>query len=369
MIGKYKALWNIWFNERIAFERKKFTASFFASLIPFLPIAFIMFYVCLGIIHGRFSIGDLAFYNGVATQFFAGTSSLINAFNQSFESELRLTNFNNFLKWETRVKNHGQQKIRTIDSIEFKDVCFTYPKTSGKVLDGVSFSIGRNEKIALVGVNGAGKSTVVKLLLRLYDADSGEVLVNGINIREYDIGSLRKAIGVVFQDYNRYLLPINEAVAISDINGTNDEQRVKEALDNADFNIDGGNFPHGIHTSLSKLFTDDGVELSGGQWQKLAIAQAYFKKSAFLIMDEPSAALDPAAEHRIFHKMKNLCKDKGAIFITHRLSCVSAADRIIVINSGRCTEAGTHKELMELNGVYARLFTYQAEKYTNINEG
>ena len=262
-----------------------------------------------------------------------------------------------FLNW-----NRGS-RIQSVDTIEFRNVSFSYSNTNHTVLQNVSFTIKKDESLALVGLNGAGKSTIAKLMLRLYDPTSGEILVNGINLKQYDLKSYYKCIGVVFQDFNRYNLKIREAIALPDIDGIEDEQRILNACSNADLHIEQDILKNGLDTYLGKIFDQDGIELSGGNWQKIAIAQAFFKNASFMLFDEPNAALDPDAERNLFEKMISLSKNKCVVYVTHRLSAATTASKILVISNGVCCEMGTHHELMQAKGLYYDLFNKQAEYY------
>lgn len=366
LLEQHQAMWHAWFKEKRRIDRKRLIASISISIIPYIPIVYTLFYVATNIMAGNLTIGDYTFYTTLANQFQSGLMGVIASINQGYESEMRLKKFDEFLTWPSRIEDDGELELSSIETIEFEHVDFAYPHSEYMVLRDLSFVIGKNEKIALVGINGAGKSTIVKLILRLYDPDKGRVLINGIDIKKYRLADVRKAMGVVFQDFNKYLMKLNEAVSITDTEHINDTDRISGALKSADFTVD-ERFVNGMESYLGKVFDEEGVELSGGQWQKLAIAQAYFKESKFMVFDEPSASLDPVAENHVFEKMVDLCKDKGAIFITHRLSCVSAADKIILIENGTCSACGTHKELMNCSTSYAKLFNLQAGKYMRLS--
>lgn len=362
LLEQRQAMWQIWFKEKRKIDKKRLAASVSISIIPYIPIVYTVFYIATNIMVGNLTIGDYTYYTALANQFQAGLLGIIASFNQGYESGLRLKKFDEFLAWPSRLNDDGSLELKNIKSIEFDHVDFAYPNSEFQVLRDVSFIINKNEKVALVGINGAGKSTIVKLILRLYDPDKGRIMINGVDIKEYKLANVRKAMGVVFQDFNKYLMKLNESVSITSTEHKKDKERVNIALKAADFLVD-DRFKNGLETYLGKVFDEEGVELSGGQWQKLAIAQAYFKESKFMVFDEPSASLDPVAENHVFQKMVDLCKDKSAIFITHRLSCVVAADKIVLIENGTCSASGTHAELMNSSVTYAKLFNMQAEKY------
>ena len=268
-----------------------------------------------------------------------------------------------FFGWE----NEDAGNLEPLDvggfDIEFQDVSFRYPGTDNLVLDGLSFRIHNAEKVALVGVNGAGKSTIVKLLLRLYEPDSGRILINGRDVHEYDISSYRKKFAACFQNVVHYSLTCAENIALSDMARLNDNEAIRKAAKASGL---GGIHEGGkekLATPLTRRFSNEGVELSGGQWQKVGIARAFFRDVPFVLLDEPSSALDPKAEDEIFSSFAALCGDKSGIIISHRLSSVMLVDTILFLENGKIKESGTHEELMRLGGTYAKMYAMQAEKY------
>lgn len=361
--GRYMDMWRIWFDEKKKLDHQRMTLTFSASVLPIIASTFVLLLVGNGIFDSTLTIGDYTLFGGVATQLLASITNLTGVINQSYESEMRLSKYAEFLKLEPYVKNEGTKTIHDIEQIEFRNVSFTYPNTQRPVLQDVSFEITKKQSIALVGLNGAGKSTIVKLLLRLYDPDSGEIIVNGENIKAYDLNSYYRCVGTVFQDFCRYALQIREAVALPDIAGINDDERILKACRDADLDLRLMDPKKGIDTYLGKIFDPDGIELSGGNWQKFAIAQAYFKNASLMVFDEPNAALDPDAERRLFEKMVDLSKDKCVVYVTHRLSAATTAGQILVINNGICAERGSHQELMDKKGLYFDLFSKQAKSY------
>lgn len=361
--SRFLDMWKEWFKEKVKLEKFKFSITSLASLLPIVSTAVVTVYVGTNIINGNMTVGDYSLYGGAASQLLGAIVAFTGVINQSYESEMRLSRYADFLKMEPLVKNEGKNTIDEVNSIEFRNVSFTYPHTDVKILKNVSFTIHKNQSLALVGLNGAGKSTIVKLILRLYDPDSGEILVNGINLKDYDIHSYYKCIGAVFQDFCRYDLKIRETIALTDIDAMDDDERVLRAYKSAEINIDVEKLKDGIDTYLGKTFDPDGLELSGGNWQKVAIAQAFFKKSSLMLFDEPNAALDPDAERNLFEKMVELGKSKCVVYVTHRLSAATTASQILVISDGECVEMGTHSELIEKKGLYYDLFNKQAEFY------
>ena len=247
--------------------------------------------------------------------------------------------------------------------IEFCNVSFRYPGSDKYVLKNISFKIKRGEKLALVGLNGAGKTTLTKLLIRLYDPTEGEILFNGVNAKEYEINSLRSKFAVSFQSSVRYCMSVKENITISDI-GHKSEERFKRACKASDVDKMAQGLPQGYDTQMSKYFSEDGFEPSGGQRQKIGLARAYYRDADIIVLDEPSSALDAEAEDYIFRLFNELYNDKSAVLITHRLSAVAMADKIAVIENGELIEVGTHDELMKKKGRYAELFSMQSKVYT-----
>jgi len=286
-----------------------------------------------------------------------------------------------FLEYKPKIVS-GSLKAEPLETIELKNLSFTYQpvladdKKDGNdgtkpadeekkpyySLDGINLTIRKGEKIAIVGYNGAGKTTLTKLLMRLYDPTSGEILYNGKNLKEYDIPSIREKIGTVFQDYKIFAATIAENVLGSKC-GEADRENVAGALEKATFGDKLCSLEKGMDTELTKEFSDDGVNLSGGEAQKVAIARIFARPYDLIIMDEPSSALDPVAEYELNHTILDYTKDKTVIFISHRLSTTRMADRILMFDSGHLVESGSHDELMAINGKYAEMFRLQAEKY------
>ena len=238
--------------------------------------------------------------------------------------------------------------------IEFKNVSFSYPNSAKKTLDGVSFCVKSGQSVSLVGANGAGKSTIIKLLLRFYEPESGAILFCGTPISTIKIDEWRAMISYVFQDFAKYMLPIFDCVSLPNENPN--EEKIKNALGTVGFPLEKGN------VQLGKDF--GGSDLSGGQWQKLAIARALYRtESKILVLDEPTATIDPIAETEMFHNFQRLGAGKTVFTVTHRLASAVNSDKIIVLENGCEKEIGTHNELMAQNGIYRAMFDQQAEKY------
>ena len=251
---------------------------------------------------------------------------------------------------------------RLTQSIEFRNVSFRYPGSDKYVVKNISFTLRVRESVAIVGENGAGKTTVVKLLARFYDPTEGAIYLDGRDLREYDLASLRRQIGVIFQDFVRYDLSAKENVGFGQVDLLDDADRIERAA------YEGGasdlikGLSKGYDTILGKEF-DEGVDLSGGEWQKIALSRAFMKEAEVLILDEPTAALDAFAERDVFARFAELTSDRTAIFISHRFSTVRMADHILVLQQGELVEQGSHEQLVAENGRYAQMFNTQAKQY------
>lgn len=290
----------------------------------------------------------------------AALKTLFNAFTDLSKQSLYIDKLRVFLDTETAVPS-GDKQPGDFESIEFCHVGFAYADGT-PVLHDVSFRIDKGRKIALVGYNGAGKTTLIKLLMRFYDATNGEILHNGADIRDYDLAAYRAKIAAVFQDYKIFAATVAENVAGGSC-AEEDRPRVTAALDEATFGDRLAKLDDGIDTPLTREFDERGVNLSGGEAQKIAIARAFFRRAAVTVMDEPSAALDPVAEYELNAHIREALEEDTVIFISHRLSTTRDADEIFVLDDGSVAEHGSHDALMRRGGIYASLFNLQAEKY------
>lgn len=280
------------------------------------------------------------------------------------DTSLYIQNVKDFLEYKPKISESQEGVMPETGNVNISldDVSFTYFGQTKPVLKHINMEIGQGEKIALVGHNGAGKSTLVKLLMRLYDVTEGEIKLNHVNIKEYNVQAYRRLFGTVFQDYKVLSLSIAENV-LMDFVKEDDRPRVKQALQDSGVYDKVATLPKGIDTTLTREFDKEGVELSGGELQKIAIARVFARGGDVAILDEPSSALDPIAEYKMYESMLRACKDKSVVFISHRLSSAVLADRIYMLENGEIVESGSHAELMELNGKYAQMFRFQAENY------
>jgi len=316
-------------------------------------------------LQGAFSIGDLTFLAGSFLRLRTLLEGLLAGFSSTAGQALYLNDLFSF--FETRPEILSPANARPFphpirEGFVFEDVGFIYPGAERWAVRHLSFTLKAGEVVALVGENGAGKTTLVKLLTRLYDPDEGRILLDGHDLREYDLEQLRGGIGVIFQDFVRYNFSAGDNIAVGRIEARDDQARVERAARRSQADEVIEQLPFGYAQRIGKRFKN-GVELSGGEWQKVAIARAYMREAEMLILDEPTAALDARAEFEVFQRFKELSKGKTAVLISHRFSSVRMADRIFVLADGKLAAAGTHEELIKQSGLYAELFELQAAGY------
>ena len=316
-------------------------------------------------VYGELSLGDLTFLSGSFLRLRSLMEAILIRFSSIADGALYLRDLFDFLEMEPRIisiDNSLPFPVTIRKGFTFENVGFRYPQMKQWVLRDVSFTLHPGEKLALVGENGAGKTTLVKLLTRLYDPVEGRIMLDGHDLRKYNLDGLRDAVGVIFQDYVKYHLTATENIAVGLIDERNNETRIKEAARQslADKVIE--NLPNGYQQMIGRWFKQ-GTNLSGGEWQKIAIARAYMRDAQLLILDEPTASLDARAENEVFRRFVELTFDKCAVLISHRFSTVRMADRIVVLHEGKLLEHGTHDELLAVGGRYSELFQMQAAGY------
>jgi ATP-binding cassette subfamily B protein len=365
LIGRYRKLADGFYteNRRLAIRRAVSGAALagLGAIVYYGAYAFIVWET----VRGRISVGSLTF---LAASFMRSRDLISRVLLSSadmFEQSLFLRDLFTFLDMRPRVTNVPNARpvpdpIRT--GFVFENVGFQYPDTDRWAVRGVSFELLPGERLAFVGENGAGKTTLAKLLARLYDPTEGRILLDGVDLREYDLHSLRAAIGVIFQDFVRYDMAARENIAVGRIEALADSQRIVRSAGNSLADGVISKLERGYDHMLGRRF-DGGADLSGGEWQKIGLARAYMRDAAVLILDEPTAALDARAEYEVFQRFTELTRGKMAVLISHRFSTVRMADRILVLENGTPVESGSHEELVALGGRYAELFTLQAAGY------
>jgi ATP-binding cassette subfamily B protein len=314
---------------------------------------------------GAISIGMFTFLTGSFSRSRSYIASILGDFNDISEQAIFLTDLFEFFEMQPTIRPQpdsipAPRPIR--QGFEFRNVSFSYPGSDRLVVQNINFHLHPYEKVALIGENGAGKTTLVKLLARLYDPTTGQILLDGIDLREYDVEDLRREIGVIFQDYIRYDMLARENIGFGKVDSMADQPRLDTAAYKSLAKGLIERFPNGYDQMVGRRF-EGGVDLSGGEWQKLALGRAYMRDAQVLILDEPTATFDARAEYEVFQRFAELTRDRMAVLISHRFSTVRMADRILVLADGEIMEQGTHQQLVALGGRYAELFELQAAGY------
>lgn len=322
-------------------------------------------FIALLTIAGKITIGSLSYFTFVIWNFESGVSGLFSNLNRVFSQSLYVKDIFKVLDTPTKITiSEKAVKINTAKPpiIEFKNVSFSYPEDPKLVLKNFSLKIEPGEKIAFVGENGAGKTTIIKLLARFYDVTHGEILINGASIKNVDLETWYRTLGIIFQDFIKYEYTLGENIHFGKVYEKYNLDKIEKAASLSGINKVAREFDQGYKQMLGLTFKG-GIELSLGQWQKVALARAFLRDAPILVLDEPTASIDAKAEKEIFDKVDRLSRDKTVIAISHRFSTVRNADTIYVIDKGRIVESGSHRQLIDANGMYAKLFKIQAERY------
>lgn len=332
----------------------------------------LFFFIAYTVTLGSGQIGDYSLYTGALTSIAGCVAGLVATSSHIYEGTLFIDNMIVFMNEKKHIVSISEQP-RHVErhighTIEFQNVSFRYPGTERDVLKDISFVIEPGDTVVLVGLNGAGKTTLLKLLTRLYDPTAGRILLDGHDIREYDTAELYDMYGVIFQDFGKYAFTVNENISFGEINKPMDQNAIQEAAKASAADDFISRLPNAYDTPLMRVFEMNGIEPSIGQWQKLAIARAFYSDSDILILDEPTASLDAIAEQEIFNQFDRLRKDKTTFFVSHRLSSATIATKILVLENGILAETGNHAELMKKEGIYYELFSTQASRYISSAE-
>jgi ATP-binding cassette, subfamily B, bacterial len=365
LLARFTRLSDQIYLENVDLARRRLIAGSFLSIIGTVGYYSAYVYVIWRTVTGSLTIGELTFLTGAIVQASSNIQLIFSTLSSIADQALFLTDLLAFFEMQPtiRSKPHALPAPRPIvQGFEFRNVSFCYPGNSRMVVDHLDLHLRAGERVALIGENGEGKTTLVKLMTRLYDPVEGQILLDGVDLREYDLEDLYREIGVIFQDFMRYEMTARENVAIGRIDQVDNLTLLKSAAAQSMANEVIERLPRDYDQMLGRRF-ENGVDLSGGEWQKVALARAYLRDAQVLILDEPTAALDARSEFEVFQRFAELTAGKSALFISHRFSTVRMADRIIVLHKGRITEDGNHDALLNLGGLYAGMFEMQAASY------
>ena len=365
LTDRFTRLWDQIYFEDVSLARRRLIAGSFLSMIGTMGYYAAYAYVIWRTVSGIISVGTLTFLAGAIQQASSNIQQVFSTLSSIADQALFLTDLLAFFGMEAtiRSKPHALPTPRPITrGFEFRNVSFRYPGSSRLVLNHLNFHLRPGERVALIGENGQGKTTIVKLITRLYDPVEGEILLDGVDLREYSLEDLYTQIGVIFQDFMRYEMTARENIAVGQIQELNHFELLKEAAQKSLADQVIARLPLNYEQMLGRRF-EGGVDLSGGEWQKIALARAYLRDAQLLILDEPTAALDARSEFEVFRRFAELTSEKMALFISHRFSTVRMADRIVVLEAGEIVEEGTHEDLTRMGGRYAEMFELQAASY------
>ncbi len=367
LIGKYKEVFKSYFGglKKLIVAEEVWHIGLAVLTTAVNCVLYVL--IALKVFNGELEVGDYTLYTGALTHISTGVATLVTTTASIYEGTLFIDNMIAFMAEKASIipRQPTPAKVKRGGGhvIEFDHVSFRYPGGDRNVIDDVSFRLEPRQSVVLVGLNGAGKTTLLKLLTRLYDPTEGRILLDGVDLRDYEVEDLYSTFGMIFQDFGRYAFTAGENISFGDLSVPMDKGRVRHAARQSGASDFVERVSDGYDTPLMRIFEDNGMELSGGQWQKLAVARAFYSTSDIMILDEPTSALDAIAEQEIFNEFDALSRDKTTIFVSHRLSSATRASKIIVLEYGKLIEEGSHAELMALGGRYCQLFTTQAKRY------
>jgi len=363
-ISRYRAVAQAFYESQNRLIRRRYASGLVWGNLSSLTTSATYLYVALQAVAGKLTLGDLTLYTASAQAVQSSVQGLLGGLSNMYEHNLYLNNWFELMETKPRMpaRPRTPPMARPIGEIRFEGVSFAYKGSENDALTELTFTVKPNETVAIVGHNGAGKTTVFKLISRLYDPTRGRILLDGIDLRDYSQRHLRSQIGVVFQDFVAYQATAAENIGFGDVAAIDDRGRIVAASLRAGADEIIAQLPDGYDTSLGKWF-EAGINLSGGQWQKVALARAFMRNAKILLLDEPTAALDAEAEHDLGMRLRTLAEGRTTLYISHRLATVRSADRILFLDHGRLIEKGTHAELIKLEGKYAAFFKMQASGY------
>lgn len=364
LLGRYRSLFDQLYGEDRDLTLRRGLWGYLLSLVSTGAFYLAYAWIVLETVLGKISLGDMTMYLTVFRQGQSTFSNALTSIGGMYEDNLYLSNLYDFLEEEV-PKSWGKATIglNSQDGIRFENVSFTYPGSSKPALRNISLHLKPREKLAIVGENGSGKTTLIKLLTRLYTPDSGRIFLDGLDLQEWDVDVLRRRVGVIFQNFVRYQFTVGENIGVGDVEHLENKTQWKTAAEKGMAQSFIDQLPQSFQTQLGRWFKG-GQELSGGQWQKIALSRAFMRSQAdILVLDEPTSAIDAQAEFEIFNHFRAITQNQMVLLISHRFSTVRMADKILVIENGEVIEQGTHEELLQLEGRYAKLFLLQAAGY------
>jgi len=365
-IARYRLIAEAFYGSQRRQVARRYMTGFALGNLSTIATTLTYLYVALQAIAGHLTLGSLTLFTTAAQSVQGSIQGLLGGFTGMYEHNLYLNNLFELMATKTTMPVAPAPVAvpeRLRGEIKFDNVTFAYPGAEKSALTNLSFTVKAGETLAVVGRNGAGKTTLFKLICRLYDPSEGRILIDGIDVRDFEPVALRNQIGAMFQDYVDYQATAAENIGLGNVQHITDREAIVDASRQAGADDLISKLPDGYDTALGKWF-DAGVNLSGGEWQKVALARAFMRDAKILLLDEPTSALDAQAEYDLFERLRSLTRGRTAVYISHRFSTVRRADRIVFLEHGRVVEEGTHEELMRLDGQYARLFRMQAAAYT-----
>lgn len=363
LINKNKEIYQDFYlhDKKLIKERSLINLIF--EIINHLVVAFVVGLIIIEVYRGKLLIGAFVSYLRAVSLTHRNSVQVLNNIFILYQNNLYINNLFEFFEVKVEsITSDNKQEITSIEKIEFKNVSFKYPGSNNYALKNISFSLNKNENIAIVGENGSGKTTIIKLLTKLYDIEEGNIYINDINIKDIENITLQNKIGILLQDFVKYQLTLRENVGFGELNSINNDHELINSLIKSGADSILQSLPNELDSQLGAWF-ENGKELSIGQWQKIALSRAFLRNADLYILDEPSSALDPISEKELFEKFKDLVAGKMGIFITHRFSTTKFASKIIVLKEGKIIESGSHSELMRLNNYYANMYNIQKEPF------
>lgn len=362
LLDKYEEQWNIWKKRKHNIIKNQFRASIISVLLPNIVTLLFAILIMIKILHSYLSVGDFSYFISIMGQLTVAVSGMVSVVAEIINQKTKIEYYNRFGSWESVIRG-GHKSINSFNELIFDNVSFAYPGTQNLVLSNVSFRITKNQKVGIIGKNGSGKSTIIKLIMRFYNPTSGRILVNGRNVQEYDMSSYYGIISCFMQDYVNYCFSLKENIQTADLRKKGTLKELVQACKKSDAYSFVNSWENGMEQFLTKSFDETGKELSGGEWQKIALARFFFRNSELKIMDEPSSSIDLQSEEKILSSVINEQDHGTLILVSHRLSNMKKMDQILVVENGKIVEKGDHESLMNAGKIYYHLYSIQKNNF------